>query len=44
MLKRMMASERAMAWAWQHGFNLQVEAITQRDTDSKRTLADVQEL
>jgi hypothetical protein len=41
MLKRMMVSERAAAWAWQHGFNLHVEDITQRDADSKRALADV---
>jgi hypothetical protein len=44
MLKRMMASEREVAWARQHGFDLQVEAVTQRDADSKRTLADAQEL
>jgi hypothetical protein len=44
MLKRMTVSERAVAWARQHGFDLQVEAITQRDADSKRDLADAQEL
>jgi hypothetical protein len=36
MLKRMMVSERAAAWARQHGFDLQVEAIAQRDADSRR--------
>jgi hypothetical protein len=40
MLKRTMMSERAAAWAWQHGFDLQVEAITQHDADSWRALAD----
>jgi hypothetical protein len=40
MLKRMTVSQRAVAWAWQHGFDLQVEAITQRDTDSRRALSD----
>jgi hypothetical protein len=44
MLKRTMLSERAVARAWQHGFNQQVEAITQRDADSKRALVDTQEL
>jgi hypothetical protein len=44
MLKRTMISERVAAWARHHGFNLQVEAITQHDTDSKRALADAQEL
>jgi hypothetical protein len=34
MLKRTMVSERAAAWAWQHGLDLQVEAITQRDVNS----------
>jgi hypothetical protein len=44
MLKRMTISERAMAWAQQHDFDLQVEAITQCDTDSKRALVDAQDL
>jgi hypothetical protein len=44
MLKRMMVLERAAAQARQHGFNLQVQAITQRDADSKRALANMQEL
>jgi hypothetical protein len=44
MLKRTTVSERAVAWARQHGFDLQVEAITQRDADSKWSLADVREL
>jgi hypothetical protein len=44
MLKRTTVSERAAAWARQHGFDLQVEAITQRDADSKWSLADVREL
>jgi hypothetical protein len=41
MVKRMAISERAVAWARQHSFDLQVEAITQWDTDSKRAFADV---
>jgi hypothetical protein len=44
MLKRMKVSERAEAWIQQHGFDLQVEAITQCDADSKRALNDMQEL
>jgi hypothetical protein len=44
MLKRMTVSERAAARARQHGFDLQVEAITQCDADSKWALADAQEL
>jgi hypothetical protein len=44
MLKRTTVSERAAVWAQQHGFDLQVEAITQRDIDSKGSLADAQEL
>jgi hypothetical protein len=40
----MTVSEGAAAWARQHGFDLQVEAIAQRDTNSKWALADVQEL
>jgi hypothetical protein len=43
MLKRMTVSERAAALARQHGFDLQVEAIAQRDVDSQRVLADAQE-
>jgi hypothetical protein len=34
MLKRMTMSERAVAWARQHGFDLQVEAIAQCDANS----------
>jgi hypothetical protein len=33
MLKEMMVSERAVARARQRSFDLQVEAITQRDTN-----------
>jgi hypothetical protein len=44
MLKRMTVSERAAARAWQHGFDLQVEAIAQRDADSWWALADAPEL
>jgi regulator of protease activity HflC (stomatin/prohibitin superfamily) len=44
MLKRTTVSERAAVWAWQHGLDLQVEAIAQCDTDSQRALADAQEL
>jgi hypothetical protein len=45
MLRRTTIVERVAAWARQHGFDLgQVEAITQRDADSKRALADAQEL
>jgi hypothetical protein len=44
MLKRTTVSERAAAWAWQHGLDLQVEAIAQRDADSWRALSDAQEL
>jgi hypothetical protein len=44
LLKRTMVSERAMAQAWQHGFNLQVEAIAHHDADSRHALADAQEL
>jgi hypothetical protein len=44
MLKSTTVSERVAAWARQHGLNLQVEAIAQRDADSQRTLADVREL
>jgi hypothetical protein len=43
-LKWMTMSERAVTRARQHGFDLQVEAIAQRDADSQRTLADAQEL
>jgi hypothetical protein len=44
MLKQMTMSERVAARARQHGFNLQVEAITQCDTDSRWALADAREL
>jgi hypothetical protein len=40
----MMGSERVAARVRQHGFNLQVEAIAQRDADSRWALADAQEL
>jgi hypothetical protein len=44
MLKGTMMSERAAAWARQYGFYLQVEAIAQRDADSRRALVDAREL
>jgi hypothetical protein len=44
MLKRTIVSERATARARQHGFDLQVEAITQRDADSRWALANAREL
>jgi hypothetical protein len=44
MLKRMTVSERAVARARQHGFDLQVDVIAQRDDDSQQALADAQEL
>jgi regulator of sigma D len=44
MLKRTTVSERAAARAWQHGFDLQVEAIVQRDANSRRALAEAREL
>jgi uncharacterized protein (DUF3084 family) len=44
MLKRTTVSERAAARTQQHGFDLQVEAIAQRDVDSRRALVDVREL
>jgi hypothetical protein len=44
MLKRTMVPERVAARARQHGFDMQVEAIAQRDGDSWRALADAQEL
>jgi hypothetical protein len=44
MLKETTVSERAAVRAHQRGFDLQVEAINQRDADSKRALADAQEL
>jgi hypothetical protein len=44
MLKGTMMSERVAAWARQYGFYLQVEAITQRDADSRRALVDAREL
>jgi hypothetical protein len=37
-------SKRAVAWARQHGFDLQVEAIAPHDADSRRALVDAQEL
>jgi uncharacterized protein (DUF3084 family) len=40
----MTMSERAVVWARQHGFDLQVEAIAQRDADSRRAHADAREL
>jgi hypothetical protein len=43
-LKETTVAERAATRAWQQGFDLQVEAINQRDVDSKRALADAQEL
>jgi hypothetical protein len=44
MLKRTTVSERVAAWARQYGFDLQVEAIAQRDADSRWALADAREL
>jgi hypothetical protein len=44
MLKETMATERAEARGRQRGFDLQAEAIELRDADSRRTLADAQEL
>jgi hypothetical protein len=44
MLKETTVSKRVAAWAWQRGFDLQVEAISQRDVDSMWALADAQEL
>jgi hypothetical protein len=44
MLKWTTMPERVAAWAQQHGFDLQVEAITQHDSDSQRALADALEL
>jgi hypothetical protein len=44
MLKETSVTERAEARGRQRGFNLQVEAIKLRDADSKRALADAQEL
>jgi hypothetical protein len=44
MLNRMTFSERSVVRSRQHGFDLQVVAITQCDADSKRALADMQEL
>jgi uncharacterized protein (DUF3084 family) len=43
-LNRTSMSERAAAWARQHGFDLQVEAIAQHDANSRRALADAREL
>jgi hypothetical protein len=44
MLKETTVTERAEAWGRQRGFDLQVEAIELRDADSRRALADAQEL
>jgi hypothetical protein len=44
MLKETTATERAEARGRQCGFDLQVEAIELRDADSRRALADAQEL
>jgi predicted nucleic acid-binding Zn-ribbon protein len=44
MLKRTTVFERAAMRAQQYGFDLQVEAIAQRDVDSQRALSDAQEL
>jgi hypothetical protein len=44
MLKETMVIERAAARGRQCGFDLQVEAIELRDADSRRALADAQEL
>jgi hypothetical protein len=44
LFKWMTVSERAAKWARQHGFDLQVEAITPHDADSRRALVDAQEL
>jgi hypothetical protein len=44
MLKETTVTERAEARGCQRGFDLQAEAIELRDTDSRRALADVQEL
>jgi hypothetical protein len=44
MLKETTVTERAEAWGRQRGFDLQAEAIKLRDADSKRALADAQEL
>jgi hypothetical protein len=44
MLKETTTTERAEARGHQHGFDLQEEAIELRDTDSRRALADAQEL
>jgi hypothetical protein len=44
MLKETTATERAEARGCQRGFDLQAEAIELRDADSRRALADAQEL
>jgi uncharacterized protein (DUF3084 family) len=44
MLKRTTMSKRVVVRARQHGFNLQVKAIAQRDVDSWWALADAREL
>jgi hypothetical protein len=43
-LKRMTMSERVAARARQHGFDLQVEVIAQRDANSRRALSDAREM
>jgi hypothetical protein len=44
MLKRTTMSKRVVVRARQHGFNLQVKAIAQRDVDSWWALADAREV
>jgi hypothetical protein len=44
MLKETTASDRAEARGSQRGFDLQAKAIELRDADSRRALADAQEL
>jgi uncharacterized protein (DUF3084 family) len=44
MLKEITVFERAVAREHQRSFDLHVEAINQHDADSKRALADLQEL
>jgi hypothetical protein len=44
MLKETTVTERAEARGRQRGFDLQAEAIELRDADSRRALADAQEL
>jgi hypothetical protein len=40
----MTMSERVAARARQHGFDLQVEVIAQRDANSRRALSDAREM